>query len=181
MRNLEAIKLDIKGQIETAEKQIALWQKVERVRKKDGGDFAAIGRNFRNANVELNRCAMRDDDLELVVSDLSPAGGYVKDTIDLKVLVKYAKVKPSPDRVKKYLYYEPYYMLNATEIEQAIKERIIDLGKKRASLRDQLRSADAAYEKFTAAVDAALADLKSIAGDGTTLYYGCREYMRGAY
>ena len=180
MKYLMDIKADLKQYANETEKKISLWKEVKRVYKKDGSDFQSFGRNFTGCKVEQKDWGNADD-MELVVSDWTPSGGYVKDSISIKVLEDDLKETPAPDRVVKYPHLRAYVLLTPSEMETAISGHIEVLEKRLASYREQFLLADRAYQQFREAIDNALKDLKGIAGEGTSLYYDCREYMKTAY
>lgn len=181
MKDLEGIKRELKRQIDTTEALISAWENVERVHRKNGEDFQSFGRNFVGCEYGPERTAWYADDTEISVSDFSEFSGYVRDSIARKALVKYSYIKPSPDRIMKHPGMESYFLLSVDEMETAIAQRVASLKERLCSLRSQFILADKAYNQFTEAVDNALRDLKGLAGERTSLYYACRDYLTGVY
>ena len=105
MRNKEEIKKEYETNIKTYRNAIEVWSKVKRVSKKDGSDFANLGKNFINANV--TKPYSWSDELQISVSHCYGDGGYTHDSIDIEdkdtVDVIFNKILNRIEMYKKYI------------------------------------------------------------------------------
>ena len=158
--NVEDIKNRINEGIDFYTARINAWESVERVHKKDGGDFANLSRNFTGV-----RFVREYSETYLYVYFRTKSEGYTYDFITLGDS-PYSK-RPALD--------------TADAIEKAISELI---AKYKDLLARDVKQAEIAEEVATTFIDAvnsALATVKEKAGDNTTLYYACRDYMKSIY
>lgn len=170
----------LESYISEYESKIQLWKKVKRVYKKDGSNFKVLSKNFENAKIQ-NKTYSSYEDPEMIVSDWTQSAGYISDSIDLRELVKYSSLKPDEDRIIKVPYLEPYFFLTVDEIEKKIAATIKLYETHIEEYKKQLAICDKTYDQFKSAIDNALSDLRKSAGNNTSLYYMCRDYMKRAY
>ena len=162
------------------ESKIALWRKVERVKKKDGSDFSVLSKNFKNARIVPASASIRTN-YEIQVSDYIN-GAYISDYFELYPCVKYYKGGDiSPDRIIKEPCCEPYFAMTLDEISDEINRTIELYTGRIKALEKQINDAEKVFSEFSDAIDNALKTLKTDAGDGSILYYACREYMTKSY
>jgi hypothetical protein len=81
MNNKEEIKKEYETNIKSYRNAIEAWSKVKRVSKKDGSDFANLGKNFINANI--TKPYNWSDGLQISVSHCYGNGEYAHDSSDI--------------------------------------------------------------------------------------------------
>ena len=159
--------------------KIELWKKVERVTKKDGTEFAVLSKNFKNARIVPATVSIRPA-YEIQVNDFV-SGRYISDYFDITPIVRYYAGDVAPERIIKESFLEPYFNMNVEEIEKEIKRRIDKYTEYVKDYERQITEAERVFSKFSAAIETALKELKEEAGDNSSLYYQCREYMTKQY
>ena len=180
--NKEEIRTKLEKYISEYQVKIELWQRVERITKKDGTDFQNFGKNFTNSRIETGLIHDRD----IVVFDHKIIGGrmeWIEDKIstDLNVedYIKIFERQPEKDRIisetliKDYLYLTPEESMQMIERQIAIyQERITDYQK-------QLKLLDNAYDVVMAKTKELFDTLKEVTGDAgmyhNSLYYSLKE------
>ena len=180
--NKEEIRTKLEKYISEYQVKIELWQRVERITKKDGTDFQNFGKNFTNSRIETGLIHDRD----IVVFDHKIIGGrmeWIEDKIstDLNVedYIKIFERQPEKDRIisetliKDYLYLTPEESMQMIERQIAIyQERITDYQK-------QLKLLDNAYDVVMAKTKELFDILKEVTGDEgmyhNSLYYSLKE------
>lgn len=102
------------------------WKSVTRNYKKDGKPYANLKQNFNGLNVHNAPYTMHSQEKELSITVKTNLSGYQTDYISNSALVKYDGeiFNPSEDRIIKESFLEPYFYLNADEIEYRIKKKI---------------------------------------------------------
>lgn len=178
MKTAEEIKSKLSKYIAENEEKIKLWEQVQRVHKKDGGDFANFGKNFTGCKVQEKSYS---SDKEIVVSSWAQGIGYKHDEIDLRQIVRYSKITPSADQVQKVPGLEPFFYVTPDQAEALIADRIETLKQHNAEYKQQLAITDKVYSRFIFQINNALQELKDQTGDHSTLYYEARDYMQKAY
>ena len=158
--NVEDIKNRINEGIDFYTARINAWESVERAHKKNGGDFADLSRNFTGA-----KFVREYSETYLYVYFRTKSEGYTYDFITLGDS-PYSK-RPALD--------------TADAIEKAITELITKYKERLACDIRQAEIAEEVATPFINAVNSALATVKEKAGDDTTLYYACRDYMKSIY
>lgn len=161
------------------ENKIELWRKVERIKKKNGEDFSIFSKNFKNAKISPSVASIRPD-LEIWVNDYVN-GVYTSDYFEVMPCVKYYKGVVSEDRIIKESYLEPYFKMTIEEIMQEIENRIKTYEEYINDLNRQIDNAEKIFNQFSTTIDNALTTLKKDAGNNSSLYFACREYMTRAY
>ena len=172
IRKMEGYKKEYEAKIE-------LWKKVKRVYKKDGTNFASFGKNFEGASVTPERYSIREN-YNLTISDYVN-GVYISDDIELYPNVRYYKHSVADDRIIKTPLIEAYFKMTIEETFEAINDRIELYSEYIKELEKNISDAEKVYTAFTDAIDAALKDLKTAAGNNSTLYFECRHYMEKEY
>lgn len=161
------------------EAKITAWEGVERLTKKDGSDFAILSKNYSGASVTPVSYSIRED-LNLSVSGYYN-GIYISDDIELYPCVKNYKKPVSEDRIIRRSFLEPYFKMNIEESFEAIQERIELYRGYIEELEKNIADAEKVFIDFTSAIDGALSELKTAAGNNSTLYFEVRHYMERAY
>lgn len=177
-KSLDEIKTELAKRLDAAETLRAAWEKVERCRKKDGSDFVALAKNFKNAGVYDSQYSMVPEK-EIRVFGFSKFSGYVDDSVRNRELARYSKREVSADRIKKESFLEPYFYLTVDEIFEEIAAKIAYYTRRVEILTAELKKADSVFPAFKAAIDSALDKLSAETGS-TDLYYQCAEYLKGA-
>ena len=121
-KNLEDIKKEFKKRIDEQKTLLEAWEKVERVTKKDGSDFVALAKNFKNATVKNNEFVLRPSK-QIQIYGITKNNKYVDDSIETTELVKYSKRPVDADRVLKESYLEPWYEKTVDEIFEDIEAK----------------------------------------------------------
>lgn len=176
--NLDAIKTELRKSIDRAETLKAAWEKVERCTKKNGEDFAALAKNFKNASVYDSAYSMVPEK-EIRVSGFSKYSGWISDEIKNRELARYSKKEVAPDRIIKESFLAPYFYLTVSEMFDDIAAKIAYYAGRIEKLTAELEKADSVFQSFKAAIDAAL-DRLSAETESTDLYCQCAEYLKGA-
>ena len=118
---------ELENDIKSYKGAIEAWQKVERVHKKDGGDFARFEKNFTNCHLTIN---------------------YSSKCLE----VYYHSYMYESDAI--YLWdYEKKRDLTVDEIEQKIKDRIENYKRKVIECEKDLKSLSKTYEKIQKELD----------------------------
>ena len=118
---------ELENDIRSYKGAIEAWQKVERVHKKDGGDFARFERNFTNCHL-----------------DIMYSCKYLK--------VYYQSYRYESDDI--YLWdYRKEQELTVDETEQKIKERIENYKRNVIECEKALKSLSKTYEKIQKELD----------------------------
>ena len=178
-RKLNEIIETLKGYKRDYENKIELWKRVERVKKKNGDDFSVFSKNFKNANITPSVASIRPA-FEIWVGDYIN-GVYTRDYFDITPCVKNFHGVVSEDRIKKETLIEPYFYMTIEEIMQEIENTIKKYEEYIKDLNKQIENAGRIFEEFSTAIDSALTTLKADAGNNSSLYFACREYMTRAY
>lgn len=177
MQTTDTIKADLIKQITEYEAKITLWKNVKRLTKKDGSDFKIFSKNFGNAIVYSNYMGRNALKVNGWIKDL----GYIEDEIGIWDYVDNTDLNPEEHTIiQEAIWSRPYFYLTVDEIFAEINKIIEIYERNISSYRDELNKVDEVFTEFTEAIDAALAKLREKAGDRTTLYYECREYMKHA-
>lgn len=178
MRNIDELKTTLKKDIDKAETLLHAWEAVERVTKKDGGDFAALAKNFKNASVYDSGYSLVATK-EITVSGWSQFSGWISDKIENREIARYSKRTVSDDRIIKETCLEPYFYKTVSEIFEDIETRKEQLKKQIADYKRDLENAKKLFDSFKTAIDAALVEMKTNCTQHT--YYLIRDYMKSAY
>lgn len=100
------------------------WRSVTRNYKKNGESFSNLKQNFNGVSVYNAPYSMHSKEKEIHVHAKSERNGYISDSISNSECVKYTKFQISEDRVIKESFLEPYFYLNADEIQEKINSKI---------------------------------------------------------
>lgn len=140
---------------------IQAWQAVERLHKKDGGDFANIRKNFSGLYLEddYNYASHKETytaSVHLFCGAYMGPGHYANDTI---------------------------YQAGASadEIDQAIKDRIKQLQERVASLEREVEQAGIAWSKYLAAMQDLRSALEQMGLKQSDTWYCITEAMHNTY
>lgn len=117
----EKIKKDIEKSIDHYESAIKALKKVERVHKKDGGNFSNFNRNFKNCEISSDY----NHNKEMMVYFPTKNHGYDYHSFSLSRLVKYMKkedMKHEPLPKERCL--EQVYVFDVDETEKELKREI---------------------------------------------------------
>lgn len=82
MNDRKQIEEEYRNTIQDYRNAIIAWKNVKRLSKKDGSDFANIGKNFTNANI-IKKYSWGDE-LYIQVYYYYASGGYAHDDIEIK-------------------------------------------------------------------------------------------------
>ena len=142
--NVEDAKKRIEKRIAYYAERIEAWKKVERIRKKDGSDFANLAKNFTNCKIE-NSYSWQ----ELTVYFKSNVEGYTKDYINISGN-QYQEAADTADKIESRIKdiikkYEGY----KTTAEKALTEIESDLVKLTPELETLKKALKEAAEKDT--------------------------------
>lgn len=177
--SLDNILTELRKRLDTVNTKISAWEKVERNRKKDGSDFASLGKNFKNATLYDSQTSLVPEKA-ITVHAWSQFSGYVEDDIKNRALVRYEKNRQIPEgRIIKESYLEPYYYKTVDEIFEDISCRIAGLKRQKEEIESDIENAEQVFNLFKARIDTALTELKLSCNSG--LYYLTRDYMSSAY
>lgn len=175
MKNLKELTNELSNRVEEATTKKELWEQVERVSKKDGADFSALSKNFKNANVRDYQYSLRPNK-EIYVCGRTSTGKWVEDNVKQTDLVKYAKRKIDPSRAIKESYLEPYYYLTVDEIFEEINAKIEYYTNRIEELNKQINGAEKAFAIISEKCDELTEILNNINNEqGKDLYYQLRE------
>lgn len=143
-KNLEDIKKEFNKRIEEQKTLLEAWEKVERATKKDGSNFVALAKNFKNATIKNNEYVLRPSK-KIHVYGITKNNKYVDDSIETNELVKYAKRHIDADRILKESYLEPWYEKTVDEIFEDIEERKETLRKNIKNFEEEIKISEKYY------------------------------------
>lgn len=150
--SVEDIKVRIYNSIDYYEKCIEAWEKVIRLHKKDGKDYAVFTRNFSNITF-TNEYGFTKGKVYFHAKEV----GYTADWIEYDD-------KTTPD-----------------EYERKIRERLSKYYKYVASEQEQLEMCDEVASEFIDTVNKAFNKVKEKTGGDSTIKFACEDYMKGLY
>lgn len=178
----EEMRKQLERYIAETECKLELWRGVQRVTKKDGSNFKVLSKNFSGAEI-VSKGYMLHYSPVIKVSKFykDPLWAVVEDELDIYELVKYSDLEPAADRIIRESFLEPYFFLTIDEIFEKIAAHILKLEKYLDGYRADLAAFDSVFDSFSAAIRAALADVKKADSGDNTLYYMMREYMHTIY
>ena len=119
---------EIENEIEAHECFIAALRNIKRNRKKDGGDFAVLSKNFSGCTISASPTALQAGENVMSVSVCTKRTGWQTYCFDLYKLVKYMSdgdIKHEP--LPKQTYLKQVYVLDIAEIEAEIQKQISQL------------------------------------------------------
>lgn len=166
MRNLESIKKDFKQRIEELNALIEAWEKVERVRTKDGKDFKTLSKNFKEAKIENKEYSIKSYDKQIKVWNTTKQNRYITDSLDVVQLVEMVKFEVEEERIIKESFVKPYFILNVDEVFELINIRIANYKKQVASYKKQLEEIENNYNKVIGKLEEIHVILKNISDKG---------------
>lgn len=142
--NAEEAKKRIEKRIAYYAERVAAWEKVERIRKKDGNDFANLAKNFTNCKI-VNSYSWQ----ELTVYFRSDIEGYTSDYINISGN-QYQEAADTPEKIEKRIaeQIEKYNGYKETA-EKALQEIESDLAKLTPELETLKKALKEAAEKNT--------------------------------
>lgn len=180
VKTLEGIKSEFQKRIAEHEALASAWEKVERLRKKDGTDFAVLSKNFSNCTVAQD-CIRLVPNSKIKVSAPTEQVGWVRDEIDTTELVKYSKIKIEESRIHKEPCIEPYFFKTVDELWEEIQARV---KMHRAYADDYRRMIDMAEEKFNFVAER-MSDIQkmfnSLGKDVNSLKYALESVVKNWY
>ena len=150
--NIEDAKKKIERRIAYYQERIDAWKKVERIRKKDGGDFAILSKNFTNCKIEESYSFK-----ELKVYYKSNLEGYTNDWINISGN-QYQEEADTPEKIEK---------------------RIAETIERYEGYKTRSEKALATIESTLKAIEPELEKLKSVIKEGET--ETDTQYIIGAY
>ena len=178
MKNAQEVKKDLEKSLREHEAKAEWWKKVERVTKKDGSNFKIFSKNFSNCRIYANYMQRN----VIAVGGWVDGSGYVDDEMDLWEYVDNTELNPDEHTIiKEAVWSRAYFYLTVDEVFQKIATQIEMHERYAKEYREQIEKADEVFNEFAEAINIALDKLKEKAGDNTSLYYRCREYMKTAY
>lgn len=124
----EKILDEIENEIEAHECFIAALRNIKRNRKKDGGDFAVLNKNFSGCTISASPIAFQAGENVMSVSVHTNRTGWHTYRFDLFKLVKNMserEIKHEP--LPRQAYLEQVYVLDIDEIEAEIQKQIVQL------------------------------------------------------
>lgn len=187
MKSVQSVKDYLEKCMREHEAKAKLWKKVTRLKKKDGSDFKTLSKNFGNAKIYANYMQRNVIGVNgwvnnKYVEDKWLNDKYIEDEMDIWEYADETKLNLEEHTViKEAAWSRAYIYLTADEIWEKIEKQIKFHEQKVNEYREQLAKADKVFTEFAEAIDAALIKLKEKAGDHTSLYYQCREYMKTTY
>lgn len=173
-------KEEMRKEIHMNENKIATWKAVKRQRKKDGGDFANLSKNFEHAWISTNingqpvimvRCSYN-------MFEGKSYGGY---TDELNIFEYDDKKTSGRKLIQTSSWSRPYYIYTVDEIFKKIARHIKHLEEQNEEYKKQIEVADAVFHRFSSKVHEAFDELNKMTGDRSSLYYACREYVKTIY
>lgn len=103
------------------------WARVERVHKKDGGDFANLSQNFKNCTIKMQEWSHNREEKEIKVYTTDANGRSLSDELNLaRTLERNEEEKAKEEGreiIERGAYLKPFYVLNTAEIEELCKNR----------------------------------------------------------
>lgn len=180
--NKEEIRTKLERYISEYQAKIELWQRVERITKKDGTDFQNFGKNFTNSKIETGLIHDRD----LVVFDhkiINNRMEWIEDKISTDINFEdYVKIfarQPEENRIIREPIIKDYLYLTPDESMQLINRQIAIYQERITDYRRQLDLLDNAYDIITAKTKELFDTLKEVTGDlgmyHNSLYYALKE------
>lgn len=164
MNTINDIKQTLQKEIDNATAFLTAWSAVTFPTKKDGTHFANMSKNINGAKYTLEAYAMQPGEYCLTVYTQSNLNGYIHDTIDCYVLVRYLK---DADKIKKTYNYMPklsileqVYKYDLDDIKKAVADRIKYHENRIQSLNEQLLRVEKAYNDFDKAYSEILDELQ---------------------
>lgn len=160
---LDGIRAELERRAILHEKAAEAWSKAEVAKKKNGEEFAEIGRAFRGCK---RYAEFGFDRIHVVFS--TPSKMYESDDIDI---FGYCDTLPDDDprKVKNSGCWRTKYTLTAEEIRKAIADKIDWHRKTAADYREQIKVYREAAKEYREAVEEAEAKLKAYGF--TSLFY----------
>lgn len=168
----EDIKAKLEKNLKDYQEKLAEWEKVERVKTKEGKDFKSLGKNFTNSCMVRDWQGLtlhtRNDEINAYIytsklKDEDPRKEYAKSWIDTKV------------------------DMTADELEESIKDTIERYKDRIKSYERQLKDLDKLFDEAVKLVEPIKELLKNeteVFSNGysypTTLCYALREYIQNA-
>ena len=120
---LEDIKKEFNKRIDEHETLLKAWEKVERLTKKDGTNFAILSKNFKNATVRNNEYSLRPDK-QIHVYGITKNNAYIGEDISTTDHAdRYDGRAIAPERIIKESYLTPYYIKTVDEIFEDIEAK----------------------------------------------------------
>ena len=163
--------------------KLALLESVVRVKKKDGSDFSAMGKNFSSSLEEVTVKVVNDPyPMKSIDKSLSVYGRvddvWVDEKIDITPCVDISKTTIDESRIIKEPMVKHYYVMTADEIENALNERIEIVRSWLTKEEETLNNLDELYDIFIPRVKDIMKDLKACCGDNTTLWYDMKDLLK---
>lgn len=191
--NLDGIKTALAKEIDRKKTLLNAWEKVTFATKKDGRPFQAMQKNIIGAKYNKQNYAMQDGENELTVYAHSEKCGYIHESINCYVLVKYLQDEERKKKTQNYghkeTFLEQVYIYDLDDIKKAISQRIDQLRASIESLEKQGEILPDVFNKFKdeyQKVMQTLAEETSEANDPTYnnsnfIYYAIRETVIQRY
>ena len=123
----ENAKKELESRKAKAEALAEAWANVERVHKKDGGDFANLGQNFKNCTIKMQEWAHNREEKEIKVYRTDANGHSHSDSLNLaRTLERNEEEKAKEEGreiIERGAYLKPFVVLTPAEILEACKNR----------------------------------------------------------
>ena len=123
----ENAKKELESRKAKAEALAEAWAKVERVHKKDGGDFANLSQNFKNCTIKMQEWTHNKEEKEIKVYTTDANGHSHSESLNLaRTLERNEEEKAKEEGreiIQRGAWLKPFYILSVEEVEEACKER----------------------------------------------------------
>lgn len=180
----EQIRAKLEKYVAEYKAKIELWQRVERITKKDGTDFQNFCKNFSGAKIETGGIHDRD----IVVYGycvIEKREQWIEDKIATDInLEDYIKIfdrKPEEARIIRETLIKDYLYLTPDESMQLINRQIAIYQERITDYQKQLEMLDNAYDVIKAKTKELYDTLKEVSGDlgmyHNSLYYALKEII----
>ena len=180
--NKEEIRTKLEKYISEYQVKIELWQRVERITKKDGTDFQNFGKNFTNSRIETGLIHDRDIvvfDHKIINSRMEWIEDKISTDLNVEDYIKIFERQPEKDRIISETLIKDYLYLTPDETMQMIKRQIAIYQERITDYQKQLKLLDKAYDIITAKTKELFDTLKEVTGDlgmyHNSLYYSLKE------
>lgn len=157
--NFEEIKKSLQDSLKDYMAMVEAWQSVTIEKKKNGEDFAQIGRALKNA--KLGQCYPVEDAGHPYVTISYESGYYKTDSLPI-FFYENELPKDNIDRNKLLVGYctKQTYQMTTHDIRNAIKNRVEKYKKYIVSLKNQLKYGEKMFNTFRNSIQNAIDKLK---------------------
>lgn len=148
--NKEEIRTKLEKYISEYQVKIELWQRVERITKKDGTDFQNFGKNFTNSRIETGLIHDRDIvvfDHKIINSRMEWIEDKISTDLNVEDYVRFFSRQPEEYRIIRERIIKDYLYLTPDETMQMIDRQIAIYQERITEYREQLLNLDKAYDE----------------------------------